>query len=100
MLELWDRGLTIEQIALQVGMCGRTVQRDLAKVKAQVKRQLAHFACAKDGQMDDLSLDEQLECIQDRFGHGRKMPRKIPLCKSFVVTIDDKLRVCTSQILF
>jgi hypothetical protein len=91
-LELHGKGLTIMQIALQVGKSERTIQRDLAKVKPYVKRLKKHFAPLESKQeMDKVNvsnLGEQFESVGKLIERWRNTPRKIHGCKNFDITLD------------
>ncbi len=96
-LELSGQGLTVAQIALQVGVSSRTVQRDLKTVGAFVevafKREMRSLAKKAGvevlGQLEGLSPSEQFLKIRELL--AEKMPsvkRSRRVCHKLRVTFD------------
>jgi len=91
-LELQGKGLTIDQIASELGVSGRTVKRDLARVRSYVESQRA-FALQLQNELEReefsrLSLSQKLERVKQLVALERDMRRKPRFCSVLQVIVD------------
>jgi hypothetical protein len=90
-LELLHQGLTIRQIAEQLQLSVRTVNRDLAKMKSYINKQHARLIRQADEDSLDyfnsLSLKQQTEYMLRCRDVKRRMV-KTRTCKALLITID------------
>lgn len=89
-LELQDQGLTVGQIAGQLNVSERTVERDLAAMRLSINRhrtRLIRQASEEElGYFNGLSLKGQLDYLC-RLRDVKKRVLKIRSCKSLVITL-------------
>ena len=64
-IELLEQNLTIKQVAVKLGVCERTVKRDIAKIKPYYERRVRHLLNQED-QKKRLELEAELEALSTK----------------------------------
>jgi len=90
-LDLQNQGLTIKQIASQLKISERTVNRDLVKAMIYVKKKRTQMLRKENQEfvtrLDQMSLSEQLKIIQKYFAFHKKLC-KMRECKTLQISIN------------
>jgi transposase len=90
-VELQNQGLTIKQIAAQLKVSERTVNRDLARNMSYFKKKMTQMARKEDQEfmtrLNQMTLKEQLKIIEN-YGKFRQRLRKMSERKTLQITIN------------